>query len=443
MLQFPYEDRNYRWWTRLAEGSESRPMKIAIIGGGFTGLTAAYTLSQEGHRVTVFERDTHLGGLAYGFRANNWQWHLEAAYHHLFTNDYAIIGLIERLGLKDKLIIKRPITANLYKGKIYQFDSPTHLLRFPFLSMPDKLRTGMLAAFCKIYPFWQTLEGTTAKKFAIALGGKEGWNTIWEPLMHAKFGDFAESVAASWLWARIHKRTPSLAYIDGGFQTVVNALAASIKKHGGIIHTDTPVPALTEKKTIGNERFDRILLTTPTPIAYKLLPQIQQDAPMTIPHLHAQVLILETKEPILKDTYWLSITDAKFPFLAVVQHTNFMDKRHYGGNHITYIGNYLAPDHPYLKQTKEQLLKKFTPYLKKLNLHLNSKFLILNSYMFVGPYAQPVHQTHYSQKAPPLETTISGVYLANMDSIFPWDRGTNYAVELGLRAASTILSSSK
>lgn len=412
------------------------PMKIAVVGGGFTGLTAAYTLSKHKHRVTIFERDTHLGGLAYGFKEKNWHWHLEAAYHHLFTNDDAIIGLIDQLGLKDRLIIARPITANLYKGKIYQFDSPVHLLRFPFLSWPDKLRTGMLAAFCKIYPFWQTLEGTTAKDFAVALGGSAGWKTIWEPLMQAKFGTYAESVSASWLWARIHKRTPSLAYIEGGFQTVVNALASSIKKHGGIIKTGTPAPVVTEKRTIGKERFDRILLTTPTPIAYKLLPQIQQEAPLTIPHLHAQVLILETKEPILADTYWLSITDATYPFLAVVQHTNFMDKRHYGGNHIAYIGNYLSPDHPYLKLTREQLLKKFTPYLKKLNPTIDLRSTI--SYLFVGPYAQPVHQTHYSKKAPTLKTAVSGVYLANMDSIYPWDRGTNYAVELGQTAARII-----
>lgn len=400
-------------------------MRIAIIGGGFTGLTAAYELSKKGHKVTIFEREDHLGGLAYGFKQKNWDWHLEAAYHHLFTNDHAIISLCKKLHVP--LIIKRPITANLYKGKTYQFDSPIHLLRFPFLSPLDKLRTGVLAAFCKIYPFWQTLEGKTAKQFAIALGGQPGWRTIWEPLMSAKFGDYANTIAASWLWARIHKRTPSLAYIDGGFQTLVSALAAAIKKQGGKIYLNSEFKGL-------NSAFDKTLLTVPTPIASKLDSRIIAPA---IPHLHAQVLILETKEPILKNIYWLSITDASFPFLAVVQHTNFMDKKHYGGKHLTYIGNYLPPDHPYLKMTKEQLLKKFLPYIKKLNPSIDLRSTI--SYLFVGPFAQPVHQINYSRVAPKLKTPIPGVYLANMDSIYPWDRGTNYAVELGLRAAQTIV----
>lgn len=419
-------------------------MKIAIIGGGFTGLTAAYELTKRGHRVTVFERDDHLGGLAYGFKARTWNWYIEAAYHHLFTNDTAIISLIKELGLEDKLIIKRPVTANLYKGKMYQFDSPMHLIRFPYLAFTDKIRTGMLAAFCKLYPFWKTLEGSTAKEFALRIGGAEGWKTIWEPLMAGKFGGFADSVAASWLWARIHKRTPNLAYIEGGFQTLVNALEHAIRKNGGTVKKGAEVPAIKTSPalSIRSRKFDRVLLTAPTPIAYKLLPAIRKPEPLTIPHLHAQVLILETDTPILDDVYWLSITDRSYPFLAVVAHTNFMDKRHYGGKHLTYIGNYLPPDHPYLTMTKEQLLQTFLPSMKKLNPSVHAKS-ITSSYLFVGPFAQPVHQRHYSRRAPGLATAVPGVYLANMDSIYPWDRGTNYAVELGQKAAMYILREAK
>ena len=398
-------------------------MNIAIIGGGFTGLTAAYELGKLGHKVTVFEKDATLGGLANGFKEPHWDWHLEMAYHHLFTNDNAIISLIKELGLTDKLIIKRPITANFYHGAMYQFDSAMNLLQFPHLSVIDKIRTGALAAFCKIYPFWQTLEGVTAKEFFTRWGGAASWRIIWEPLMTGKFGKFADTIAASWLWARIHKRTPSLIYIEGGFQTLINALALAIKKQGGKIHLKSEFKRLDSK-------FDRTLLTIPTPTS--------------IPHLHAQILILETKEPILKDVYWLSITDRSFPFLAVVAHTNLMDKKHYGGNHITYIGNYLPDGHPYLSMTKEQLLAKFMPFLKRIsNYELRlpaGKAGITNFYLFIGKYAQPVHQINYSQKAPKLVTQIPGVYLANMDSIYPCDRGTNYAVELGIKAAAIMSS---
>lgn len=406
-------------------------MNIAIIGAGFTGLSAAYELGKRGHKVTVFEKEKHLGGLAYGFlpaqagKQPNWDWYLEGGYHHWFTNDNAMFELIKELGLSKKIIIKRPVTANYYNGKIYQLDSALSLLRFPLLPLLDKLRTGALLAFLKANPFWKPLESVTAKEFFVRCGGSASWQILWEPLMIGKFGEFADTVAASWLWARIKKRTPRLAYIEGGFHTVVEALGKAIKTQGGTIKTYTELKELPKG-------FDKILLTVPTPIARKF---IQLDMP-DIPHLHAQTLILETKEPILKDTYWLNVTDRSFPFLAVVAHTNFMDKKYYGGNHITYFGNYLPQDHPYLSMTKEQLLKTFLPFIQRIS--LNTNLSVLNSFLFVGPFAQPVHQLHYSKIAPKFKTPVKNVYLANLDSVYPWDRGTNYAVELGKKVVDSM-----
>ena len=434
-------------------------MDIAIIGGGFTGLTAAYELGKAGHRVTVFEKEKFLGGLAHGFKRPEWDlpraksrgWNLEYAYHHLFANDWAILGLMKELGLQSKLMLMRPITANFYQNNIIQLDSPIHLFRFPALSLIDKLRTAALLAFCKINPFWQPLEEITAKDLFQAVGGKNAWRTIWEPLMVGKFGDYADTIAASWLWARIKKRTSSLYYIKGGFQTLVAALEQSIISNGGKIYTGVSVNEIKKqhlKFEIGNLTFDKVLLTVPTPIAYKLFPKLQalprrqaglNSKLSSIPHLHAQTLILETKEPILKDVYWLNITDRTFPFLAAVAHTNMIDKKHYGNHHLTYFGNYLPQGHPYLSMTKEQLFKVFLPYIKRLNPLLNSKLQTLNSFLFVGPFAQPVHQLHYSKRAPKLQTLNSKLFLANLDSIYPWDRGTNYAVKLGIRAARTMI----
>ncbi len=439
-------------------------MNIAIIGGGITGLTAAYELSKQGHTVTVFERESYLGGLAYGFKEKNWEWHLEGAYHHLFTNDEAIISLSHELDIGNKLITKRPITSNLLPSisklsfesregvRTAQLDGPTQLFQFPGLSISDKIRTGALAAFCKLYPFWKTLEGVTAKEFFVKWGGKRAWKLIWEPLMIGKFGNLSDTIAASWLWARIHKRSPSLVYFEGGFQTLVSTLESAIKKNGGNIITGVSIDSIEKVSSIGhrvscrdtqyiirNTVYDKVLFTTPSPIANRICPDIATKDALSIPHLHAQVLILETKKPVLNSIYWLSITDRTFPFLAVVAHTNFMDKKHYGGNHLTYIGNYLPDGHPYLKMAKQQLLKEFMPYIKKFN--PDFQLSAVSCQLFTAPFAQPVHQLHYSKKAPTIKTSLPGVYLANMDSIFPWDRGTNYAVELGKNAAKEILSS--
>lgn len=405
-------------------------MKVAIIGGGFTGLAAAYALTQKGHKATIFEAGPILGGLAYGFKEKNWDWSLEYAYHHWFTNDAAILGIINDLGIQDKLIVARPITASLYQGKPYQLDSPANLLTFPGLSLFDKFRTAALLGFLKITPFWKPLENVTAEHLLTSIGGRRAYQVLWEPLLVGKFSSYADKVSAAWFWARIKKRTPSLMYMQGGFRTVIDALAAAISKQGGKVYLNKKISSIKDLSA-----FDKILLTVPSPIAQRLAPEISVKP---IPHLWAQTLILETKEPILDNVYWLNVTDRSFPFLAAVAHTNFMDKSHYGGHHLTYFGNYLPQGHKYLSMTKDQLLKEFIPYIKRLTDH---RLQITQSFLFVGPFAQPVHELHYSQRAPKLETVIPNVYLANMDSIVPWDRGTNYAVELGLRAAQTMMES--
>lgn len=403
-------------------------MRVAIIGGGFTGLTAAYQLSKYGHTVTLFEKENYLGGLAYGFQEKHWDWHLEGAYHHLFTNDFHILNLCRVLNIP--VTTTRPITATLWNNHMHQLDSPYHLLTFPGLSFIDKLRTGMALGFLKTFPFWRLLEGITAEHFLISISGNKAWKTIWEPLLYGKFGNLAPTVSAAWFWARIQKRTPRLCYIEGGFHALVSVLEKAIKKNRGKISTGKTLTSIPKG-------FDQVLLTVPTPIALTLVPDLAFSIGhlALVPHLHAQTLILETDKPILDKVYWLNVTDRSFPFLAAVAHTNFMNTKYYGGKHITYFGNYLPHGHPYLSMTKETLLKTFMPYIKRLS---TFDFRLLDSYMFVGPFAQPVHQRHYSKKIPPIQTPIPGVYLANMDFVFPWDRGTNYAVELGQRTARII-----
>jgi protoporphyrinogen oxidase len=193
-------------------------------------------------------------------------------------------------------------------------------------------------------------------------------------------------------------------------------------------------------------KYDAVLLTVPSAIAARIVPSLPQqyvNRLLSIPHLHAQIVILETKKPILEENiYWLNITDPTFPFLAVVGHTNLIDPSQYGGHHLTYLGNYLPEGHRYLTMRTESILDEYLPYVRKLNRSFRRTDVIsVNS--FIGPFAQPVHTIGYSHRAPETRTPIASLYLSNMDSIYPWDRGTNYAVRIGLDAARTIDSDRK
>lgn len=418
-------------------------MKIAIIGAGFTGLAAAYSLSKKGHTVTIFERDAKPGGLAIGYEEEGWDWTLEAFYHHWFTNDTAVLRLAKEL--QYPVIITRPKTSSYIDNAIYQLDSPLTLLKFSKLSLIERLRMAAVLAILRYNPFWKPLEKFKTEKTLQTTMGKRAYNILWGPLLHGKFGSYTPTISLAWFWARISKRTTSLAYPQGGFLRFAQTVAKAIKKQGGHIVYNAAIEKIEETKkgiSLGKSynTFDRLIVTLPSFAFTKLAPQLPQDYKnrlLTLQGLGADMLILRLKKAFFPDgTYWLNVCDEKAPVLAIVEHTNFMDKKYYNNEHIVYLGNYLPKEHRYFSLTPEELLKEFDPYLQKIN--PNYKNNLIGIKKFSTPFAQPIIPINYSKMIPPFETPLKNVYLANMQQVYPWDRGTNYAVALGEKVADII-----
>lgn len=415
-------------------------MKIGIIGAGFVGLTAALRLAQKGNNVTLIEKEDRVGGLASGFRNPGWEWSIEKAYHHWFTNDDFALHLAKEINYP--VLVKRPTTDCFVRNKRVQFDSPISLLTFPYLPIKDRLRTGFVALFLKLMNDYRMFEGKVALPWIRQWMGEKSFETIWDPLFTGKFGVYKNDIALTWFWARIKKRTPSLAYPAGGFQRFADVILKNVLQLNGHIALKKTVLNIESKRDsvrvvlnspIKELTFDKVIVTVPTVLFTKFAGKELQSK---IEHLHALSLVLILKKPFMDKTYWLNITDKRFPFLVVVEHTNFMDPNHYGGQHIVYIGNYLPREHRYFKMTAEELLNEFSPFLKRINPTFN--FSLLTSHLFVGPFAQPIVTTDYRKHIPSFETPLPNVFLANLDMVYPWDRGTNYAIELGERITRRI-----
>jgi protoporphyrinogen oxidase len=362
-------------------------MKIGIIGAGFTGLSAAYRLLQAGHDVVVFEKDPQPGGLAIGYKEKSWEWSLEKHYHHWFTNtknfinnDRAVFDLAEEIG--HHVLIKRPKTSVYVEGKIFQFDSPKEVLLFPKLSVWERIRMAAVVGAIRYDPFWKPLEKVNASTFLPRTMGTKAYKMIWEPQLANKFGAFANDVSLAWFWARMVARTPSLAYPEGGFLAFANHVVSIIEQKGGNVHfnaevvevTDTERARVTYKKnsgTVQHEDFEKVIFTLPSFLFLKTLPQLPDDYRKKfrpLKSLGATNLVLRLKEPFFSDTtYWLSVCDRTSPIMAIVEHTNFMDKRHYNNEHLVYLGNYLLPTDAKFLMDKDQQLQLFDPFLRKIN----------------------------------------------------------------------------
>ena len=423
-------------------------MKIGIIGAGFAGLTAAYELTKRGHEVTLYEKDAVVGGLSSGFRDERWEWSLERFYHHWFASDAEVISLITELGLKDRLFFPRPTTSLWYRGKAYPFDNYLRAALFPHLSLIDKFRAAPVAVYLRLTRNWRPLEKYTAHEWLTRWLGRRAYQVLWEPLLTGKMGDYYQEVNMAWFWARLYKRSPSLGYFVGGFQALADALLERVGAQGGTIHLNTPVyevrPAAEGRLRLqtaeGETVFDRVVATVSPRLMLRLAPDLPahyQAQLLELRSLGALALILALDRPLTQGHYWINLPKAEFPFLALVEHTNYIDPAHYGGDHLVYLGDYPPPGHEYFHLNKEELLERFLPHLPRFNPDFSPTW-VRQSWLFREEYAQPVPLLNHSQKIPDLRTPIPGLFWASMSQVYPWDRGTNYAVELG-RTVSAML----
>lgn len=443
-------------------------MRVAIIGAGATGLAAAYDLANAGQDVIVYEAGPEVGGLAAGFRAPGWDWSLEKFYHHWFSTDADVLQLIAELGCSDKVRFYSPVTSLWHESGIYPLDAPVagsatlgrvvNVMRLPGLSLPAKLRFGLVGALLKLYPNGIQLEATTADAWLQKWVGREAHEMIWRPLLIGKFGPLYDQVNMAWMWARAYKRTAELGTYVGGFQAMLEDLQAAVEARGAEVRLSTPVeriepdPAGGLLVTAGGEpalHFDRVLFTASPRLLVRLvsgLPEAYAEQARALKSMGAVVLILSLDRQLMTDgTYWLNLparspdkNDNPFPFLALVEHTNYVSPEHFGGERIVYLGDYLPADHEYFRLSEEELAGRFLPSLNKVNPDFSPEW-IKRQWLFRVPYAQPVPFVNHSQNIPAIRTPLDGLYFASMSQVYPWDRGTNYAVEMGRRTARMML----
>lgn len=433
-----------------------RDAQVIVVGGGFAGLSVAYELARSGVAVTVLEAEAQVGGLAAAFDVGGEQ--LDRFYHHWFTSDLDVMRLIDDLGLSDRVEINPTSTGIYYANNFFKLSTPLDLMRFTPLSFVDRVRLGLLALRARRVKDWMSLEDKTARQWLCELGGENVYRIVWQPLLEGKFGPHAEHISAVWFWNKLKLRGGSrgkggeerLAYFRGGFVHLAEALAARIGELGGHIELNTSVSAVEPD----NERWrvvtsrgalssDRIVVTTALPVIADMVrgwaSRDYLERLNSIAYIGNVCLVLELDRS-LSDTYWLNVNTPDFPFVGVIEHTNFQRPEIYGGRHIVYVSKYLPHTDRIYSMSADEFLDYALPYLQTMFPALEREW-ILAHHLWRARWSQPVVGRHYSRSIPASDGPRSGFHICSMAQIYPEDRGTNYAIREGRRLGHRIAAS--
>lgn len=430
---------------------------VVIIGAGFTGLSAARKMLSRGKTVCLIEADSTAGGLAGEFRFKDGI-SVEKFYHHWFQSDRHVIELIRQLGL-EKNIKRIPANTGMFlNGRPWKFSSPLDLLKFTPLTFFDRIRLGFLILRVRLIRNWRSIEHLSIREWLEPLCGSTTYNVVWRPLVNAKFSDYADEISAVWMWKKLVLRggtrdkagREELLYFKGGFGSLSSELASRIVNEGGEILYNSRVVELVMKNNMIEGailedqtciRGKQFICTTPIPHLKNMLRADQHEDWLKrlgkIKYLGNICLVLRLQQS-LSDTYWLNVNDPGFPFVGVIEHTNFDSPENYDDTRIVYLSRYLTVIDPLWSNTDENYLLYCVQHLKRMFPKFERSWIVEYG-VWRSEHAQPIITKNYSKTRPEHKTPIGNLWLASMAQIYPEDRGTNYAIRDGEKVSELIL----
>lgn len=402
-------------------------MKIAIIGSGLTGLSAALHLKEYAD-VTLFEK-SDVGGLASSYCPS---YCIEKFYHHCFSGDQVLIDMLKDLGLSNKLEWRTARTGYAIDNRIFPLNTPFEILKYPHMSLSEKGKLALFTFKSKNRDFKAEDESSAVEKIKEELG-EELFQNFFLPLLRSKFGESYQEVSYAWLLARVAIRSnrkyrgEQLGYLKGGFHQMVEKMSEGLDIRAGEIDISKNGRFL-----VGREDFDAVIYTGPLP---ELDPQLHQAA--KIPHVKYQSSIcalIGSDKSVTEDIYWTNIRD-ELTFGAMVEHTNFMPFEDYG-EHLIYLASYSTPQ-GWLYNTSDEELRK--SYLRDVERFGLKKEDINWLRIFRAKHSGPIYERGYLDKITPYRTPIKGFYVAGMTSIpnYP-ERSMSGSIKSGMEVAQVV-----
>lgn len=422
---------------------------VGIVGGGIAGLTCAYRLAAEGHRVTVYEGTDRVGGLGVDFAHNGHS--IDKFYHVLLDSDQYLIKFLQEIGLAAKLRWAPTGMGFMVNGELFPFNTPVDLLRFRALPFLDRVRTGMAALYITKQKNGLPLDNVPATEWLKKLFGKTVYQNIWDPLLAAKFGERRTEIPAYWVWNTLTREKDGSqeikGYVLGGYRFIAETIAQKVREMNGEVLCGQPVTAIHQLETgmsvqYGNvtDRHDAVVSTLPVTLLRNVVngPILDKLPNSSLRYQGCLNVVLILKKQ-LSPYYWIAVVDSGFSFQGVVETTHVVPRDSIGGRHVVYVMNYGAADLPaYLMSDKEACGRAETE-LCTLFPHL-TKNDIEASYAFRAPFVEPVWPLGYLQARSSPKVSDTDLYLCTTAQAYPMVTAWNTSVYLAMETVNSMRS---
>ncbi|AVO45517.1 NAD(P)/FAD-dependent oxidoreductase [Phreatobacter cathodiphilus] len=423
--------------------------KIVVIGAGPMGLATAHRAVSLGHEVDLIEAGDTAGGMAAHFDFGGVS--IERFYHFVCKSDAPTFALMAELGIGDRMRWVPTSMAYYMKGKVHPWGDPISLLTFPHLDLISKFRTGLQMFWTTKRPNFRSIEHLDARRWIESGSGKRVYDTLWKRLMDLKFYELANEVSASWIATRVKRIGNSrrsifqeeLGYIDGGSETLVEALVEAIKAKGGRLHLTTPATRVetADGRVTGvtsRDRFfpaDAVISTVPTPLVSRLVPDLPDDWKSrydAIRNIGVVCLILKLKRSVSKN-FWLNIIDDTIDIPGIIEFSNLRPT----GDTIVYVPYYMPATQPKWAWDDQAFVDEAFGYIRRINPTIGADDLI-DAKVGRLTYAQPVCEPNFLDKLPPVQTPIAGLQIADTCYYYPEDRGVAESIRFGRMMAERV-----
>ena len=432
----------------------TKPKKsFAVLGGGPMGLMAAIELLKQGHQVDLYEGDDRIGGMSAHFDFDGTR--IERYYHFVCKTDHPLFALLQSLGLEDRLKWTDTRMGYFYNGTLYRWGTPLALLAFPKLDLISKFRYALHVMVTKGIRDWRALDKANATQWLRKWLGRRGYDVLWDRTFTLKFFEYTENLSAAWIGTRIKRIAlsrrnllqESLGYIEGGSETVLDAMVQSVRDHGGRIHLGSRIErVLTENGRVtgvsiaGTARpCEAVLSTAPIQYVPALVPDLPPDFAArirSIENIPVACVILKLKHQV-SENFWMNISDPDIHIPGLIEYSN-LNPGAYADGHILYAPFYMPKTHPKWSQSNEQLIDEVIGYLARINPAFEPDW-VLARHCHRYEFAQTICPPGFYDKLPPMRTPVEGFYMADTAYYYPEDRSISESVEVGRQLAEAAM----